>query len=107
MAVSLEAIFLAIIVLISQNRAGLTADLRQEVDLNVDVRTEAEITKLLEMVTLLLKKSGVDVSQDEVLEDMLQPTDLDKIEEALEQQVSGNASHHHTGEDKADRQARA
>jgi len=102
MAVSLEAIFLAIIVLISQNRAGRTADLRQEVDLNVDVRTEAEITKLLEMVTLLLEKNGVDLSQDEVLEDMLQPTDLDELEEVLEQQVTGTVPNNKGAEEAVD-----
>ena len=47
MAVSLEAIFLAIIVLISQNRQSKIADIRQQIDFEVDVRAEAEINKIL------------------------------------------------------------
>lgn len=47
MAVSLEAIFLAIIVLISQNRQSKIADIRQQIDFEVDVRAEAEVNKIL------------------------------------------------------------
>jgi uncharacterized membrane protein len=47
MTVSLEAIFLAIIVLISQNRQSKIADIRQQIDFEVDVRAEAEINKIL------------------------------------------------------------
>lgn len=87
MAVSLEAIVLAIIVLMSQNRAAKIADLREEVDLQVDLITELEITKLMELVVMLVEKAGIDVSQDEVLQGMLQPSDTEKIEEALEKEV--------------------
>lgn len=91
-AVSLEAIILTVVVLISQNRATRVADLRQEVDLQVNVRTETEITKVLELVALLLQESGVDTSQDAELQEMLQPTNLDEIEEVLEQEVSGEGA---------------
>src|SRR5262245_29882673 len=37
MVVSLEAIFLSIIVLMSQNRAGKIADIRQKMDFEIDV----------------------------------------------------------------------
>ena len=87
MIVSLEAIILAISVLISQNRAEKVGDLRQEIDLQMDVIAEDELTKLLEMVSLLLEKNGIDVSKDEVLQSMLQPTSVEKIEETLEQDV--------------------
>jgi uncharacterized membrane protein len=87
MIVSLEAIGLAIVVLMSQNRAAKIAELREEVDLQVDTTTEAELTKLLGMVKLLLEKQGIDFEEDEELKEMLQPTDLDKLEEVLEGQV--------------------
>ncbi|MBZ0286737.1 MAG: DUF1003 domain-containing protein [Anaerolineae bacterium] len=85
--VSLEAIILAIFVLISENRAAKIADLREEVDLQVDITTESELTKLLVMMKLLLEKNGIDISDDPELEAMLQPTDTEQIEEALEEQV--------------------
>jgi uncharacterized membrane protein len=86
MAVSLEAIILSTVVLISQNRASRIADLRQEVDLQINVKTEAEITKLLELMILLLKKNDL-VDQDPLLQEMLQPVALDEIEAALEKEI--------------------
>jgi uncharacterized membrane protein len=87
MIVSLEAIALAIIVLISQNRAAKIADLREEMDLQVDIITELEITKLLELVVMLAEKEGIDVSQDRELHSMLRPSDPERIEAALEKQI--------------------
>jgi uncharacterized membrane protein len=87
MIVSLEAIILSVFVMISQNRAAKIDELREEVDLQVDIITEAEMTKLLIMVKLLLEKNGIDISNDPDLSEMLVPTDTEKIEEALEEEV--------------------
>lgn len=87
MIVSLEAIILAIFVLISQNRGAKVDDLREEVDLQVDIITEQELTKLMTMVALLLEKNGVNISKDEELQEMLRPTNFEKIKRALEKQV--------------------
>lgn len=88
MIVSLEAIFLAIIVLISQNRAAKIDDLREEFDLQINTIAEEEVTKIIGLLVLLLKKNGVDVSKDPDLIQMLKPTDTRKIEKSLEKQVS-------------------
>lgn len=85
--VSLEAIVLSIFVLVSQNRASRIDDLREEIDLQVDMITESELTKLMKLNTLLLKKSGIDISEDKELEDMLKPLNETKIEKSLEKQV--------------------
>lgn len=87
MIVSLEAIILAIVVLISQNRAARIADLREEVALQVEEISEQEVTKLLALMVLLLKKQGVDVSQDEGLRTMLQPTDTEGLTKVIEKEV--------------------
>jgi uncharacterized membrane protein len=87
MIVSLEAIILAIIVLISQNRAARIADLREEVALQVEEISEQEITKLLELMVRLLEKEGIDLSQDVQLRAMLQPTDTELLTEELEKEV--------------------
>jgi len=87
MIVSLEAIMLAIVVLISQNRAAKIADLREEVDLEVDVITERELTKLLELLVTLMRQQGIDLSRDAELRAMLRPTDAKEIEATLEEQV--------------------
>lgn len=98
MAVSLEAIILAILVLISQNRAEKIAELREEIDLQIDILTEEELTKLLHMVALLLEKHGIDNGHDEELKEMMEPTDLDALETALEEQIiPGRAASESTG----------
>lgn len=87
MVVSLEAIVLAIVVLISQNRAAKIADVREEIALQVDVITEQEITKLMELVVRMAQQQGVDVSNDAVLQEMLKPTNINRIERSLERQI--------------------
>ena len=87
MVVSLEAIFLAIIVLISQNRAGKVADLREEVDLHIDIISEQEITKILELIVLLVQKHEINLDKDKKLKHMLKTINMEKIETVLETQV--------------------
>lgn len=86
-SVSLEAILLSIIVLISQNRASRIGDLREEIDLQMDVITEEEVTKLLEMMGRLMEKNGISVANDKVFQSMVVPTNLEKIERSLEREV--------------------
>ncbi len=84
MIVSLEAIFLAIVVLISQNRASRIDELREEIDLKVDVITEQELTKLLRLTVQQMLKNGFKLSGDKELNQMTKPMDLSKIEDSLE-----------------------
>ena len=88
MVVSLEAIFLAIVVLISQNREARIAELREEVELYINTYSENEITKVMYLLTLLLKKNGIDLSKDEDLKDMLKDIDSEVIEKELEKQLA-------------------
>jgi uncharacterized membrane protein len=87
MFVSLEAITLSIIVLISQNRASRVDDIREEIDLQVNTITEIEITKILELLTKLLEAQGVDTSKDEALQEMLLPTKKADIEREIRKQI--------------------
>jgi uncharacterized membrane protein len=87
MIVSLEAIFLAIIVLISQNRESNIAELREEIDLYINTYAESEITKLIYLQTLLLKKNGIDISEDQEVKNMLESLEPGKIGEELEKQL--------------------
>ena len=90
MVVSLEAIALAIIVLISQNRAAKIADLREEVDLHIDMLAEAELTKLLQLVTRLAEQQGINLSDDSELQEMLEPSDTEQLQQALEDDISNS-----------------
>jgi uncharacterized membrane protein len=91
-AVSLEAIVLAIIVLISQNRENQINTLREELQLQVELITEKEITKILQLLNELLKKKGVKITDTE-LEEMLKQVDTSYIERKLEEQLVTKPSH--------------
>ncbi|OGI63482.1 hypothetical protein A2914_01545 [Candidatus Nomurabacteria bacterium RIFCSPLOWO2_01_FULL_41_21] len=87
MVVSLEAIFLSVIVLISQNRENKINELREEIELYINTYTESEITKLIYLQTLLLQKNGIDVSADKEVQAMLKDLESDEIEKELEKQL--------------------
>ena len=87
MTVSLEAIFLAIIVLISQNRSAKIDDLREEIDLQINVRTEEEVTKILIILDRIHDHLGLPPKDDEELIVMKQKFDLDAIEKTLAKEM--------------------
>lgn len=87
MVVSLEAIFLAIIVLISQNREARINELREEIDLQINTITESEITKLIHCLTLLLEKQGISLKDDPELQQMLKPINNEALQRQLEKEL--------------------
>ncbi|HVE80500.1 MAG TPA: DUF1003 domain-containing protein [Gemmatimonadaceae bacterium] len=87
MVVSLEAIFLSILVLIGQRREAAVAELREELTLQVSLRMEAEVTKTLQLVAGLYARMGYRFAQDQELEEMLRPLDIATIEEGLVEEM--------------------
>lgn len=85
MAVSLEAILLTIIVLISQNFQSRIAHMRAELEFEIDVRTEREVTKLISMLRAVQERLGID-RHDPELPEMEQETDIDHMRARIEQQ---------------------
>lgn len=82
--VALFAIMLSIIVLISQNRQGRIEEIRQQVDLEINVRTEQEVTKILELLDSLHIELGIK-KKDNELEEMKEKLDLEVIKEEIEE----------------------
>jgi uncharacterized membrane protein len=70
MIVSLEAIFLATFVLISQNRFSDAADRRAELDLQIGLLAEHEITRVLQMLDAIQDKLGIENDVDSELADL-------------------------------------
>jgi uncharacterized membrane protein len=89
MIASVEAIFLSTFILITQNRMAAAADRRAELDVQISLLAEAEITKLVELVSEIAGRMGVpEAVEDEVQEmkQLVQPeVVLDAIEEAQEE----------------------
>lgn len=92
MIVSLEAIFLSIFVLISQNRQAEIDNLREEVHLQVNMVAEEEITKVMHMVHGLYKGLKIKEELDPELEQMMKPLNTTEIERRLEDQMRKDQS---------------
>jgi uncharacterized membrane protein len=85
--VSLEAIFLAIFVLMTQSREARIGELREELTLQVNLRMEEEITKTLHLVAGLYSRLGMVLADDPELKAMLEPLDPKRIEDDLAEQI--------------------
>ena len=69
MEASVEAIFLSTFVLISQNRMMNAAAKQSELDLQINLLAEHELTRLVSLVDAIAQRIGVDaVAQDELRE---------------------------------------
>lgn len=86
MIVSLEAIALAVIVLISQNREARISELREEIELQLNIAADNELTKIINLMALLLEKQGVDISDPEIKK-LLKPINSAELVRQLEEEL--------------------
>jgi uncharacterized membrane protein len=81
---SVEAIFLSTFVLISQNRMQAAADKRADLDLQISLLAEHEITKLATLVAAIADRldvrSEVDMELEEIQQDVAPEAVLEEIE---------------------------
>jgi uncharacterized membrane protein len=82
MEASVEAIFLSTFVLISQNRTSAAADKRADLDLQISLLTEHELTKLTEAVTAMAARLDVKLNAEieEVKKDVAPEAVLDQLD---------------------------
>lgn len=81
--VSLEAIFLSTFVLISQNHAGRIADKRADLDLQINLLSEHEVTRLLTLTDAIADHLGIQLDKSdnaELEQDVDAKELLDEIE---------------------------
>jgi uncharacterized membrane protein len=76
---SVEAIFLSTFVLISQNRAARAADRRSELDLQTNLLSEHEITRLLSLTREIAQHLGIEKAADESLSELEQHIAPEKV----------------------------
>lgn len=88
MIVSLEAIFLSVFVLISQNRDTQISDLRAELDFHINKQAEQEVTKIITMVHEIHEHLGLQKGKgkDKELEKMVKALDADKLAEQIKKE---------------------
>lgn len=88
--VSTEGVFLAIFILISQNRMSRQADRRAHLDLQVSMLAEQELTMMLRMQQRLCEHLGIDVEPvKQEAERLMQRTDVQRLVEELEEKLPG------------------
>ncbi|HMH42160.1 MAG TPA: DUF1003 domain-containing protein [Pyrinomonadaceae bacterium] len=85
LVVSLEAIFLTLLVLMSQNRMTKEADKRAHLDLQVNMLAEQEATMILRMVQRIGRHIGLEDETDEDLRQLEEKTDVHQLAKTLDE----------------------
>jgi len=84
MVASVEAIFLSTFVLISQNRMAALADRRADLDLQVSLLAEHEVTRLITLVAAMAERMGIDQARDPELTELARDVKPEKVIETME-----------------------
>jgi uncharacterized membrane protein len=88
MMASVEAIFLSTFVLISQNRMQAQADKRADLDLQVSLLSEHEITQLITLVTEIARRMDVDAAKHPELRELAQDVAPERVLDHIERHES-------------------
>jgi len=88
MVASVEAIFLSTFVLITQNRMAAVADKRADLDLQISLLAEHEITKLTTLVSDMAHRMGVETAVEQELEEIKNDVAPDTVLEEIEKKVA-------------------
>jgi uncharacterized membrane protein len=83
-AASVEAIFLSTFVLISQNRAARAADRRANLDLQINLLTEHEVTRLISLTAAMAEKLGVSEATDPAVHELKRDVAPEVVLDTLE-----------------------
>jgi uncharacterized membrane protein len=94
MIVSLEAIFLATFVLISQNRMALAADQSATLDLQINLLSEYEITRILTLVDAMADRMGIKEARDPELAELERNVIPEVVLKEMEDQAQDRAEQH-------------
>jgi uncharacterized membrane protein len=93
MVASVEAIFISTFVMISQNRMAALADQRADLDLQISLLCEHEITKVLRMVTELARRNDVEAARDPELDELKEGVSPERVLDRIEERSPDNGSH--------------
>jgi uncharacterized membrane protein len=91
MFASVEAIFLSTFVLISQNRMNAQADKRAELNLQVSLLSEHEVTRLISLVSAMAKKMEIEHDFHEELKELSKDVHPEKVMETMEKVTRQNS----------------
>jgi uncharacterized membrane protein len=87
LVLSIEAIFLSIFILMSQNRAARVSDKRSHLDLQLNLLSEQENTKMLLMLEDIGKAVGAEVRKDREVDVLVQATKPEALSRQIDNAV--------------------
>lgn len=85
MVASVEAIFISTFVLVSQNRMGALADQRADLDLQISLLSEHEITRLIMLVSEIARRMNVPEADSPELRDLAQEVGPEQVLDRMEE----------------------
>ena len=83
-AASVEAIFLSTFVLVMQNRMAALADKRADLDLQISLLAEHEVTRLIRLVDAVARRMGVEEAREPGLGELKRDVAPDEVLDRLE-----------------------
>jgi len=83
---SIESLFLSIFVLVAQNRMSEAAEKRAELNVQISLLGEHEITRLLILTTSIARKMKLDVADDPELEELTNLISPDHVLQKIDEQ---------------------
>ena len=86
LTVSLEAIFLTLLVLKSQNQMTKEADRRANLDLQINMLDEQETTMILRMVQKIATHLGLEDEMSNSKKELSEDTDINKVSKKLDEE---------------------
>ena len=88
MIVSLEGVLLSTFVLIKQNRMSKRADHRAHLDLQINLLSEKEVTKVIQMLQGISKRLGIkDQVVDPEVQELAHNTAVENLSRQLDQKI--------------------
>ena len=88
MIVSVEGVLLSTFVLMKQNRMQQRSDARHQLDLQINLLAEKEVTKALQLLRRMARKMEIaEVEQDSDLEEMAAVTSVDSLSERIHEEL--------------------
>lgn len=84
MIASVEAIFLSTFILISQNVMSAAAERRAELDLQINLLAEHEVTKLIKLVSAIAEKTGAALPPEGELREVKQDVKPEVVMQAID-----------------------
>ena len=89
MVASVEAIFISTFVLVSQNRMAALAERRAELDLQISLLSEHEITRLIELNTEMARRMGIEAADRSELQQLAADVQPEAVLDRLEASERG------------------